>query len=204
MSLNGISGSVPSSTTSATTSTATTSASKSNTSAAESTASKANDTGVVYEAGSKTASTSYKPDTATIDKMKADADARTGQLRSLVQKLISKQGEKISDADMWQSLREGKFNADPATIAQAQKDVAEDGYYGVEQVSDRMISFAKALTGGDPSKADEMMKAFEKGFKEATKSWGGKLPDISQKTYDATIKKFEEWKNGGATQSTQG
>ena len=49
------------------------------------------------------------------------------------------------------------------------------------------------MTGGDPDKIEEMREAFEKGFKQATEAWGDKLPDISQRTYDATMKKFDDW-----------
>ena len=56
--------------------------------------------------------------------------------------------------------------------------------------------FAKALSGNDPEKADLLLDAFKKGFKEATKSWGQDLPDISQRTYDAVVEKFNKWKNG--------
>ena len=49
------------------------------------------------------------------------------------------------------------------------------------------FDFAKALSGNDPEKADLLLDAFKKGFKEATKSWGQDLPDISQRTYDAVV-----------------
>ena len=38
-----------------------------------------------------------------------------------------------------------------------------------------------------------MREAFKKGFEQAKKTWGGELPEISQKTYEATMKKFDEW-----------
>ena len=38
-----------------------------------------------------------------------------------------------------------------------------------------------------------MIEAFEKGFKEATKTWGKELPDISQNTRDAVLKKFDDY-----------
>ena len=41
-----------------------------------------------------------------------------------------------------------------------------------------------------------MIAAFKKGFERATGAWGSKLPDICQKTYDATVEKFNAWKNG--------
>lgn len=163
---------------------------------AESTSAAA-DTGVVYEpsGAAATASTkkTYTPDTNLINKLKADADARTEQLRTLVEKLISGQTNAYGKAnDIWQFLREGNYTVDPATKLQAQQDIAEDGYWGVNQTSDRIIDFANALTGGDPDKIEEMREAFQKGYKQAEKTWGGKLPEISQKTYDAVMEKFDK------------
>ena len=42
-----------------------------------------------------------------------------------------------------------------------------------------------------------------KGFKEAEKAWGGKLPEISQKTYDEVLKRFDEWENESKQQSIE-
>lgn len=151
----------------------------------------------VYEGSTNsTKKTTYKQDTATIEKLKADAEARTAQLKGLVEKMMTKQGQTIGTADsMWKFLAGGKYTVDAATQAQAQKDIAEDGYWGVEQTSDRIIDFAKALTGGDPDLIDKMQTAFEKGFSQATQSWGKKLPDISQRTYDAVLEKFQAWRD---------
>ena len=154
------------------------------------------DKGVVYEqSGAKdnVGKTTYKPDTNLINKMKADADARTAQLRSLVEKMMTGQATAYGKAnDIWSFLRSGNYTVDPATKAQAQADIAEDGYWGVNQTSDRIIDFAKALTGGDPDKIEDMRAAFEKGFKRAGKTWGGDLPDISQRTYEAVMEKFDK------------
>lgn len=165
--------------------------------------------GVVYEPSSKsdkavTESKKYKPDTEMIAKLKADADARTEQLRGIVEKLIAGQGNALGKTDdIWSFLRKGDFTVDAATKAQALEDISEDGYWGVKQTSDRIVDFAKALTGGDPKKADAMRKAFEDGFKLATKTWGDKLPDISQKTYDAVMSKFDEWKAEGTPKDSK-
>ena len=155
-------------------------------------------TGVVYEKSSKTDNVvTKKTDYAMVEKLKADAEQRTAQLRSLVEKMMTKQGEAIGTADsMWRFLAKGDFTVDAETKAQAEADIAEDGYWGVEQTSDRILDFAKALSGNDPEKADLLLDAFKKGFEEATKSWGDKLPDISQRTYDAVVEKFDAWKNG--------
>ena len=160
--------------------------------------------GVIYEKSSDSRAdkasnkTTGKADNAAIvAKLKADAEQRTAQLRSIVEQMMTKQGVAIGTADdMWKFLAKGDFTVDEATRAQAQADIADDGYWGVDQTSDRILDFAKALSGNDPEKADLLLDAFKKGFKEATKSWGQDLPDISQRTYDAVVEKFNKWKNG--------
>ena len=153
------------------------------------------DTGVIYEPSEEAKAASakkYTPDTNMIAKLKADSDARVAQFKSLVEKLLLGQGKTYNNAnDIWSILSSGDFTVDPATKAQAQADIAEDGYWGVSQTSQRILDFATALTGGDPDKIEEMRAAFEKGFKQAEKTWGGELPEISQKTYDAVMKGFD-------------
>ncbi len=159
--------------------------------------SSSNQSGVVYEPSTEKATEStkktYTQNTALVNKMKADAENHTKQLQNIVQQLMTKQGQTYNIAnDMWKFLANGKFEVDAATKAQAQKDIAEDGYWGVEQTSDRIIDFATALTGGDPDKIEEMREAFKKGYKQAEKTWGGELPDISKRTYDAVMQKFDK------------
>lgn len=157
----------------------------------------ANDTGVVYESTASTESTekkTYTPNTNLINKLKADAEQRTAQFRQLVESMLSKQGKVFNNADsMWKALASGDFTVDKATAEAAQKEIAEDGYWGVEQTSDRILSFAEALTGGDPEKMEEMREAFIKGYKQATGAWGRELPDISRRTYDAVMEKFDNY-----------
>ena len=196
MSVNGVTSNQASATYSSYASTAATE--KENTTAkTASSTQKAEETGAVYEPSKKTqtdtAKKTYKPDTNLINKLKADADARTSQLRSLVEQLMGQQANTYGKANnMWQFLKSGNYTVDAATRAQAQADIAEDGYWGVNQTSDRIISFATALTGGDPDKIEEMRAAFQKGYQKAEKTWGGNLPDISQRTYDAVMKKFDD------------
>ncbi len=167
---------------------------------------KKEESGVVYEKSSDsntTGAVSKKSNSAIIAKLKADAEQRTAQLRSLVEKMMTQQGNAIGNADsMWSFLAKGDFTVDAATKAQAQADIAEDGYWGVEQTSDRIVDFAKALAGNDAEKADELLEAFKKGFQQATGSWGRDLPDISQRTYDAVLEKFDQWKNGSEVAAT--
>ncbi|MDD2973078.1 MAG: hypothetical protein PHE02_13225 [Lachnospiraceae bacterium] len=169
-------------------------------------ASNAGNTGVVYESSNATSSTGVKKqqNAAIVAQMKADAETRANQLQSLVQQMISKQGNSYGQAtDMWQFLASGNYTVDAATKTQAQNDISENGYWGVNQTSDRILDFAKALSNGDPDKMEEMRSAFEKGFKQATKAWGKELPDISSQTYDAVMKKFDQWQTDNNPSETQ-
>lgn len=169
--------------------------------AATETEGKQTEVSAVYEPSAETEKTdtvtAKQKNEAIISRLKADAEARTQQLQQLVQQMISKQGNAYGQAnDMWKFLASGNFTVDARTKAQAQADIAEDGYWGVKQTSERIFDFAKALSGGDMDKMKEMQAAFEKGFKQATKTWGKELPQISQDTRSAVNKLFEDFYAG--------
>lgn len=160
------------------------------------------ESGAVYEASEKQEKKaaysvnkmSAEERASLVSQLKAEAENRQNQFVSMIQKMMSEQTNAYGQAnDIWQFLANGKFTVDPATKAQAQADIAEDGYYGVTQTSDRIFDFACALAGDDVDKMKEMQAAFQKGFEQAEKTWGGKLPDISYQTQDAVNKKFEEY-----------
>lgn len=157
--------------------------------------------GVVYES-TNIKNMSKQDRTALVQKLKADADAKVANLKSLVEKMFLKQGEKscfANDTDMWRFLASGNFTVDAETKAAAQEAISEDGYWGVEQTSQRIFDMAVALSGGDSEQMDKMLEAFQKGFKQATDTWGKELPEISQKTYAAVMEKFENFKNENTT-----
>ena len=158
--------------------------------------------GVIYDKSSSTTTgTDYKTNNAAlIQKLKQDSEDRINQLKDIVSQMMTKQGTAIGKADdIWSFLASGDFTIDEAAKKKAQEEISEDGYWGVKQTSDRILDFAKALSGNDSSKADLLLDAFKKGFEEATKTWGKDLPDISKQPYDAVVEKFDKWKNGEDT-----
>jgi len=155
-------------------------------------------TGVVYEKseGEQVTKKTYTPNTELVNKLKADSEARIAQMKSLVEQLLTGQGKSYAmagDDDFWKIFSDGNLTVTEAAKKQAQEDISENGYWGVKQTSERIIDFAKALTGGDPSKIEDMRAAFEKGYKQATGTWGKELPEISSKTYDAVMAGFDNW-----------
>lgn len=130
---------------------------------------------------------------AIVAQLKADQEKRQTQMTNLVRDMLSKQTNAYGAANnIWQFLAKGNYTVDAATQKKAQEDISEDGYWGVKQTSDRIVSFATALAGNDSKQLEKMRDAFLKGYKQAEKTWGGKLPDISQKTYDAVLEKFDD------------
>lgn len=162
--------------------------------------------GVVYEPSKDSVNVpvkKYVQNTELINKMKADAEEHSKQLRNIVEQMMTKQSQTsgIANGDMWKFLASGKFEVDEATRLQAQEDISEDGYWGVKQTSGRILDFATALTGGDPSKIEDMRAAFKKGYEQAEKTWGGELPEISKKTYDAVMAGFDKMAEDAAAQN---
>ena len=159
-----------------------------------------------YTTNEVTAKASYKPDMDKVRAMKEETDQRMidlfrdtvkggalkqlGGLRGYLQRLIN--GESTED-DL--ALELG-IEITPEAIEKAKVDVAEDGYWGAKATSDRFLEFAKALSGGDPAKADMLLDAVKAGYKEAEAIWGSELPALSKETLDLTIKKFEAWRDG--------
>ena len=107
-------------------------------------------------------------------------------LRNLVVKTLQEQ-----QVPLLISTGEGEIDLNNLTVEEAQELVSEDGYFGVEQTSDRIVDFAINAFGQDPTRLEEMKDAVTKGFLEAQDAFGGSLPEISQQTYDAIMEKLD-------------
>lgn len=116
-------------------------------------------------------------------------DKEADQLTQSAQALLQNDENSLFE----QAKASGDYTVDAATKAQAQKDISEDGYWGVKQTSHRLFDFACALAGDDVDKMKEMQAAVEKGFKQATGAWGRELPSICKDTFDATNKLFDDY-----------
>lgn len=116
-------------------------------------------------------------------------------LRRLVERLILKQTEKADKKD--NGGEDQGISKDP-TVAEVQSaSIFDDPEFGVEAVSDRLVDFAIRVSGGDTSKLELLKEAIHKGFEAAREQLGGELPEISQRTYEATMRKMDEWASQG-------
>ena len=128
--------------------------------------------------------------TSEISELKQEADKATENLRTLVEKLILKQNKKT---EYIARNEEYEFGTKLEEVKQANLALYEDIEFGVKAVSDRIVNFAMAISGGDKEMLPELRAAIEKGFAEARKVLGGELPDICQQTYKAVMDKLDQW-----------
>ncbi|MHB8064797.1 MAG: hypothetical protein ACYDG2_19560 [Ruminiclostridium sp.] len=134
-----------------------------------------------------------------INRLWAEANRATQNLRDLVEELLKSQGKSFEDV---LSGKEGLI-VDEKTRAAAQQAISEDGECGVQAVSDRIVAFAKAISNDNPEMYDKLMSAIDEGFAQAEKALGGQLPDICKKTHEEISRKMEEWKSGKAEVQTE-
>lgn len=133
---------------------------------------------------------------ALVKSLKADLDNQMTRFTDMMTQMFQKQGitglAAGSDA-FWRKIASGNFTVDAQTKAEAQEAISEDGYWGVKQTSQRIFDFAYALAGDDVDKMKEMQAAVEKGFKAASKSWGGPMPSITGETHSAINDLFNDY-----------
>ncbi|MBV5318850.1 MAG: hypothetical protein JZU50_13715 [Desulfobulbaceae bacterium] len=121
-------------------------------------------------------------------KMNDGDKAKYGMLQNLVANLLKEQG-----IDTKIAIGDSEIDIADITPEEAQELVSADGYFGVEQTSDRIFQFATGIAGGDPSRIEAIREGIDKGFAEAKAAFGDWLPEISYDTYDAVMKKLDDW-----------
>ncbi|RLB88827.1 MAG: hydrogenase-4 component G [Deltaproteobacteria bacterium] len=70
--------------------------------------------------------------------------------------------------------------------------VQEDGYFGIDKTSQRIIDFVIKGAGNDVERLKAGRQGVLRGFSEAGKAWGGDLPDLSYKTIEKAIKTLDD------------
>lgn len=144
----------------------------------------------------KEAKVKYAADIAAVEEMKKQLDKRMEN--SFLQMALDVLGDQQTGlkAKLEEILKDRGDEISPEMIEQAKADVAEDGYYGVEETAKRLVDFAKALSGGNPAKAGLLKDALLSGFEQAEEMWGDELPEISKQTKERALELFDEWENG--------
>lgn len=128
-----------------------------------------------------------KPKKITAQELKVINDQQSASFNKMISDMIGTQVNNVNKAMF------SYINVSADEKAKAAASIADGGEYSVDAVSTRILDMAKALSGGDASKFDTLKNAVKKGFDEAEKQWGAKLPEISGKTYDKVMEGFDVW-----------
>ncbi|SCY39946.1 hypothetical protein [Alkaliphilus peptidifermentans] len=124
-------------------------------------------------------------------KLKAESEANHKQLLRLVRELLQRQGYKAIEMS---ELQDDDIQVDDTARNEAAALIAEDGPLGAEKTSDRIVAFAKAISGGDKDKLEKLKNAIIEGFKQA-EDMLGYLPEVSKETYRLVMEKLDNWAN---------
>ncbi|EPC1962626.1 hypothetical protein ACRXMW_001001 [Campylobacter coli] len=97
----------------------------------------------------------------------------------------------LSDIDFASLGYNGK---NPLTMNTDELDqlISEEGFFGIDNTANRIADFVIKGAGNDVEKLKKGLEGIKQGFEQAEKIWGGELPQISQDTIEATIKKVSD------------
>jgi hypothetical protein len=146
----------------------------------------------VYTPGSNT----FQPDMNRVNELWNSHREQVDSFRRMIESLFNQQAQRQGLADGW-SLSDIEIT--PEMRAEAEEMIAEGGYFSVEETAARLLDFAVALSGGDPSRIDVLQRAVERGFAQAERMFGGEMPEISHQTLAAVQEGFDQWREGGVS-----
>ena len=134
---------------------------------------------------------------AEVEEVTYSSGLQEGKFKSAYELLRSRLVSLLQDQGVAHQVSTGnEIDIASLTPEEAQALVAEDGFFGVEQTSERIFQFALGLAGNDPARFEEVLRGIEDGFSEAERIWGETLPEISYQTRDALMDKIHRWQEG--------
>jgi hypothetical protein len=146
-------------------------------------------------------SNAYKDISATVKKKIEDNKSVTGKditnqylVEYQLQMMSETKVETTKQADML-SLADIGYKGKPiADLSQdeAKALVADDGFFGVTQTSERIANFVLMGAGDDVEMLKAGREGILRGFDEAEGMWGGKLPDINYETINKSVEMIDK------------
>lgn len=140
-----------------------------------------------------------KVDQKTIQQLKDESEKALSPLRQIVTALLKRQGLEFQDISEIKPEYLDDVTVDEIAQEEARALLEGEGELSPAKVSDRIVDFAKAISGGDKSKLSLLKAAIDDGFEAAGISFGAELPDICKETYQLTMSKLDAWANEDET-----
>jgi len=146
-------------------------------------------------------SSAYKEISASVKQKIEDSEIISGKditnqylIEYQLQMMSESKVETTKQADMFKLSDigyEGKAIAD-LSQDEAKALVAEDGFFGVTQTSERIANFVLMGAGDDVDMLKAGREGILRGFAEAEDMWGEKLPDISYESINKSVEMIDK------------
>lgn len=134
-----------------------------------------------------------KVDQKTIQQLWDESEKAHAQLKQIVTALLKRQGLEFQEIKVINPEELKELTVDDIAQKEAQALLEEGGDLSAAKVSDRIVEFAKAISGGDKTKYNLLKAAIDDGFKAAGIDFGEELPEICDETYRLTMEKLDAW-----------
>ena len=142
-----------------------------------------------HEANTAAANQKKVDENAAVPKNMSALQLKNLGMKDYVRQMFEGQHKDATKTDAMKELEE--------ILSSFDESEHEEDYWGAEKTANRILDFAKELANGDAEKFDTLKNAFEQGFAESEKVFGGKgkLAEVSYETYDRVQKGFDDWAN---------
>lgn len=134
-----------------------------------------------------------KVDQKTVQQLWDESEKAHAQLKQIVVALLKRQGLEFQDIKEIVHEELDEVTIDEIAQKETQAMLEEGGELSAAKVSDRIVDFAKAISGGDKTKYDLLKAAIDDGFEAAGIEFGEELPEICNETYQLTMEKLDAW-----------
>ncbi len=139
------------------------------------------------------------------EQVQAMKDMQKQSMQNMVKQVLGQQIQAATGLNLYEAFGTEDIDSILAELPEiatnpedAKKAISEDGAWGVNAVSTRLMDMALALSGGDSEKAELLREAVQKGFDEVRGMFGSELPTVCEDTYDETMKRFDYWAENGS------
>ncbi|MCL2391358.1 MAG: hypothetical protein FWC66_01955 [Oscillospiraceae bacterium] len=144
-------------------------------------------------------------DIQTIENLWRETNHHADAIRKLVRNMLDQTDS--TGQTFWAARAQGNLQLSETDRVQAQQMISDEGFFGVTQTTDRIMSFAKALVGegANQNQIESMRAAVQAGFDQVAQMFGGfeNLPEVTRNTHAAIMQAFDDWSAGNQTTTTQ-
>jgi len=126
-------------------------------------------------------------------------EQRKQALTNMVNEMLGQQAKASGMKYIGLSVDEIREVATDEEIQEAEESVSDGGYWSVDAVATRIMDMAEIMANGNASTLATLKDAVIKGFGAAVDAFGyssmDQMPEITSKTYDEVMKRFDDLEN---------